>query len=226
MPSTRYLLQPPQRVKARFRGCPLPPLSPHPQILQHHIHYKTNHAPINDRQETIHQVPSPASWQKTSPKKHTHQIPIKYPTYLHTSYPKRQSTASQTGHTMRTPPPTQWTPWTFISSNPTNSGNNMDINIEHFCAPIIHPVTGETISNYKKLKKDPATQDIWEMAFGKEFGNMAQGDARTGKKGTNSIFVMSHAEIATILCPSVRHLTLILLFLYQSWNNQRTCRFL
>lgn len=74
----------------------------------------------------------------------------------------------------------------------------MDIDIEHFCAPIIHPVTGETISNYKKLKKDPATQDIWETAFGKEFGNMAQGDARTGKKGTNSIFVMTHQEIANI----------------------------
>ena len=74
----------------------------------------------------------------------------------------------------------------------------MDIDIEHFCAPIIHPVTGETISNYKKLKKDSATQDIWEMAFGKEFGNMAQGDARTGKKGTNSIFVMTHQEIANI----------------------------
>ena len=36
------------------------------------------------------------------------------------------------------------------------------------------------------------------MAFGKEFGNMAQGDARTGKKGTNSIFVMTHQEIANI----------------------------
>ena len=74
----------------------------------------------------------------------------------------------------------------------------MDIDIEHFCAPIIQPVTRETISNYKKLKKDPVTQDIWEMAFGKEFGNMAQGDARTGKKGTNSIFVMTHQEIANI----------------------------
>ena len=102
LPSTGYLLQSSQRVKARFRGCPLPPLSPHPQILQHHVHYKTNHAPINDRQETIHQVPSPASWQKTSPKKHTHQIPIKYPTYLHTSYYKKQSTTSQAGSTMET----------------------------------------------------------------------------------------------------------------------------
>ena len=126
IPSTRYLLQPPQRVKARLRGCPLPPLSPHPQILQHHIHYNTNHAPINDRQETIHQVPSPASRQKMSPEKHIHQIPIKYPTYLHTSYPKRQSTTSQTGYTMRThphngppghsshlTPPTQATIWTL-----------------------------------------------------------------------------------------------------------------
>ena len=80
------------------------PPSPHPQILQHHVHYKTNHTPINDRQETTHQVPSPAFWHKTSPKKHNHQIPTEYPTYLHTSYPKKQSTTSQTGYTMRIHP--------------------------------------------------------------------------------------------------------------------------
>ena len=35
-------------------------------------------------------------------------------------------------------------------------------------------------------------------AFGKEFGGMAQGDNKTGQKGTNSIFVMSHTEITLI----------------------------
>jgi hypothetical protein len=34
--------------------------------------------------------------------------------------------------------------------------------------------------------------------FGKEFGGMAQGDNKTGQKGTNSIFVMNHIEIALI----------------------------
>ena len=31
-----------------------------------------------------------------------------------------------------------------------------------------------------------------------EFGNLAQGDDKTGGKGTNSIFVMSHNDIANI----------------------------
>ena len=42
-------------------------------------------------------------------------------------------------------------------------------------------------------------------AFGKEFGGMAQGDNKTGQKGTNLIFVMSHIEIALI--PSDRVVT-------------------
>eukprot|EP00956_Cyclotella_meneghiniana_P021059 scaffold37874_cov42-Cyclotella_meneghiniana.AAC.3 len=41
-------------------------------------------------------------------------------------------------------------------------------------------------------------KDVWTTAFGKEFGNLAQGDDKTGEKGTNSIFVMSHEEIANI----------------------------
>ena len=34
--------------------------------------------------------------------------------------------------------------------------------------------------------------------MGKEFGNMAQGDKKTGTKGTNSIFVMTHEQIKNI----------------------------
>ncbi len=45
---------------------------------------------------------------------------------------------------------------------------------------------------------DPATAETWQTAFGKDFGGMAQGNNKTGQKGTNSIFVMSHAEIAKI----------------------------
>jgi len=32
-------------------------------------------------------------------------------------------------------------------------------------------------------------------ALGKDFGGMAQGDDKTGQKGTNSVFVMTHKEI-------------------------------
>ncbi len=45
---------------------------------------------------------------------------------------------------------------------------------------------------------NPATTEIWQTAFGKDFGGMAQGNLNTGQKGTNSIFVMSHAEILNI----------------------------
>jgi hypothetical protein len=62
---------------------------------------------------------------------------------------------------------------------------------EHFCAPVIHPVMGESITKYKKLVDDPITQHIWARAFGKEFGNLAQGDAATNTPGTDSIFIMT-----------------------------------
>ena len=44
---------------------------------------------------------------------------------------------------------------------------------------------------------NPDTMEIWQTAFGKDFG-MAQGDNKTGQKGTNAIFVMTHAEILLI----------------------------
>ena len=67
--------------------------------------------------------------------------------------------------------------------------------LEHFCSPMVHPITGETISSYKKLMHDPATAETWQTAFGKDFGGMTQGDDKTGQRGTNAMFVMSHKEI-------------------------------
>jgi hypothetical protein len=64
--------------------------------------------------------------------------------------------------------------------------------------PMVHPTTGETISSYKSLMHDKATAKTWQTAFGKDFGGMAQGDNKTGQKGTNSIFVMTHTEILHI----------------------------
>jgi hypothetical protein len=64
--------------------------------------------------------------------------------------------------------------------------------------PMIHPTTGKTITSYKKLMHNPATMEIWQTAFGKNFGGMAQGNNKTGQKGTNSIFVMTHDEILLI----------------------------
>ncbi len=58
---------------------------------------------------------------------------------------------------------------------------------------------GKTISSYKKLMNDPATAKVWQTAFGKEFRGMAQGDKKTGQKGTNTMFVMTHNELAHVL---------------------------
>jgi hypothetical protein len=43
---------------------------------------------------------------------------------------------------------------------------------------MVHPVTGETISSYKKLMNNPATAEIWQTVFGKDSSGMGQG----GKK--------------------------------------------
>ena len=79
------------------------------------------------------------------------------------------------------------------------SSSAADADIEEYCNAAIHPVTREHITNYMKLKKDPATTDVWCRAFGKEFGGLAKGDDLTGEKGTNTVVVMTHEEIAKIL---------------------------
>jgi hypothetical protein len=42
--------------------------------------------------------------------------------------------------------------------------------LEHYAMPMIHPVTGKSISSYKYLMNDPATADTWMTAFSKNFG--------------------------------------------------------
>jgi hypothetical protein len=54
--------------------------------------------------------------------------------------------------------------------------------LEHYANLMVHSITGETISSYKKLMKDPATAEVWQTAFRKEFGGMAQGDNKLGSK--------------------------------------------
>jgi hypothetical protein len=68
-------------------------------------------------------------------------------------------------------------------------------NYAHYASPMVHPTTGKTITSYKRLMNNPETAKIWKTAFGKDFGGMVQGDNKTGQKGTNPIFVMTHEEI-------------------------------
>jgi hypothetical protein len=67
--------------------------------------------------------------------------------------------------------------------------------MKHYANPVIHPVTGKTISSYTKAIKDPSLSEVWQKAFGKEFGGLAQGDTKTNTTGTNAIFVMTQDDI-------------------------------
>jgi hypothetical protein len=88
-------------------------------------------------------------------------------------------------------PPTAFTPQKLV---PIEYKDNVQ-NFAHFASPMVHPTIGETISSYKRLMHDPETAKGWQTAFGKDFGGMAQGDNKTGQKGTNSMFVMTHNKI-------------------------------
>ena len=91
---------------------------------------------------------------------------------------------------------------TFVPRHmePPPDDENTDLDIEQFCAPVVHPKTGEVITKYSKLANDPDPEirHTWRNGLGKEFGNMAQGDDRTGTPGMNAIFVLTLDEIARI----------------------------
>eukprot|EP00804_Cyclotella_cryptica_P022477 CCRYP_015112-RA/>CCRYP_015112-RA protein AED:0.28 eAED:0.23 QI:0/0/0/1/0/0/2/0/681 len=91
-----------------------------------------------------------------------------------------------------------WQPSAFLTSSPSDLATKLDADIEHMCAGVVHPTTGETITSYKKLIACPLLRDVWTTAFGKEFGNLAQGDKKTGEKGTNTMFVMTHSQVKNI----------------------------
>jgi hypothetical protein len=50
------------------------------------------------------------------------------------------------------------------------------LNFAQVVMPMIHPNTGETISSYEHLMHNPATSEVWQTVFGKDFGGMAKGD--------------------------------------------------
>ncbi len=64
--------------------------------------------------------------------------------------------------------------------------------------PMVHPVTGETISSYKKLMKDPVTAETWQTAFSKDFGGMCQGNDKTVTVETDAMFVMTPQDVTNM----------------------------
>ena len=67
-----------------------------------------------------------------------------------------------------------------------------ELGLEHVANGVVHPVTKETITNYKTLVKDPIMREVWMEAMAKELGRLAQGWGTT--KGTNTIEFMSHKK--------------------------------
>ena len=77
------------------------------------------------------------------------------------------------------------------------------VDLQELCCGVVHPVTKETITNYKKLANDPLLKEVWTKAMCKELGNIAQGFG--DEKGTNTVKFLTHAEIAAI--PKDRRVT-------------------
>ena len=65
----------------------------------------------------------------------------------------------------------------FIPQSMRRDEDKIDtaIKLEHFCAPVVHPVFGETISKYQTLARDAVTKETWTAAWGKEWEDLAQG---------------------------------------------------
>ena len=78
-------------------------------------------------------------------------------------------------------------------------------NLQHFCAPVIHPTTGELITSYKRLENDPELKEVWEKCIGKEWGSLAQGDKRTGSIGTDTFMILRTDQV--LLIPNYRVVT-------------------
>jgi hypothetical protein len=55
-------------------------------------------------------------------------------------------------------------------------------NYAHYASLMVHPMTGETITSYKWLMNNPETAEIWQTAFGKDFGGMAQGNNKRSER--------------------------------------------
>jgi hypothetical protein len=63
---------------------------------------------------------------------------------------------------------------------------------------MVHPDAGEHITSYRKFMLDSARSEVWMTAFGKDFGDMCQGDDKTKTKGTDAIFFMDPKEVPSI----------------------------
>ena len=61
-----------------------------------------------------------------------------------------------------------------MANNATLSG------LEEVANGVVHPVTKETITKYRKLMNDPLLRDEWMKGMCKELGRLAQGYGENG----------------------------------------------
>ena len=74
--------------------------------------------------------------------------------------------------------------------------SEVNLDPEHVANGVVHPVTKETITKYKKLINDPLLRDTWLEAMCRELGRLAQGYGDV--KGTDTVRFMSLDEIKNI----------------------------
>jgi len=99
---------------------------------------------------TRHDAATPVPIQRASPRTTVHAIPTRARQRLVT----QQAINVLTIRELATAD-TIFTPRKLIAHAKTTNAPHF----EHFASPMVHPITGETISSYKKLMNDPATAE-------------------------------------------------------------------
>ena len=59
---------------------------------------------------------------------------------------------------------------------------NMNIDLKEVCNGVVHPITEDTLTNYKKVIACPQLRKLWMKAMCKELGNIVQGYPDSNKK--------------------------------------------
>jgi hypothetical protein len=56
------------------------------------------------------------------------------------------------------------------------------LNHKQVAMPMVHPITGETISSYNRLMQDSTIAETWKTAFGKDLVVLRKEISKWGKK--------------------------------------------
>ena len=85
---------------------------------------------------------------------------------------------------------------------PNIEENSNPIKMVEVANEVVHLITKETITKYKKLISDPLLQDDWMKGMCKESGRLSQGYEEEGTedyvKGTHTVLFMNLDDIKTI----------------------------